>query len=72
MTREPGGSVGAEEIRSLIVSGAANVPATLVKRVGDVLNAHVCIIFGQTESNGPITITAPSIGWWCRARPRCA
>jgi len=43
-----------------IVSGAANVPAALVKRVGDVLNAHVCIIFGQTESNGPITITAPT------------
>jgi fatty-acyl-CoA synthase len=43
-----------------IVSGAANVPAALVKRVDDVLGANVCIIFGQTESNGPITITSPT------------
>lgn len=43
-----------------IVSGAANVPAALVKRVDEILRANVCIIFGQTESNGPITITAPT------------
>ena len=43
-----------------IVSGAANVPAALVRRVHETLRSNVCIIFGQTESNGPITITAPT------------
>jgi len=43
-----------------ILSGAANVPAALVRRVDEVLRCNVCIIFGQTESNGPITITAPT------------
>jgi fatty-acyl-CoA synthase len=42
-----------------ILSGAAHVPAALVKRTQDVLGTGICIIYGQTESNGPITITAP-------------
>ena len=42
-----------------ILSGAANVPAALVRRTQEVLNCHICIIFGQTESNGPITLTSP-------------
>jgi fatty-acyl-CoA synthase len=42
-----------------ILSGAANVPAALVRRTQEVLNCQICIIFGQTESNGPITLTAP-------------
>lgn len=44
---------------SSILSGAAHVPAALVRRVYDLLGSKVCIIFGQTESNGPITITSP-------------
>ena len=43
-----------------ILSGAANVPAALVRQFDEVLRCNVCIIFGQTESNGPITITAPT------------
>lgn len=42
-----------------ILTGAANVPAALVRRTQDTLKCHLCIIFGQTESNGPITLTAP-------------
>lgn len=42
-----------------ILSGAANVPAALVRRTQTVLNCQICIIFGQTESNGPITLTSP-------------
>jgi len=42
-----------------ILSGAANVPAALVRRTQEVLDCHICIIFGQTESNGPITLTSP-------------
>jgi fatty-acyl-CoA synthase len=42
-----------------ILSGAANVPAALVRRTQSALNCQICIIFGQTESNGPITLTSP-------------
>jgi fatty-acyl-CoA synthase len=42
-----------------ILTGAANVPAALVRRTQDTFNCDLCIIFGQTESNGPITLTAP-------------
>jgi fatty-acyl-CoA synthase len=42
-----------------ILSGAANVPAALVRRTQELLDCHICIIFGQTESNGPITLTSP-------------
>jgi fatty-acyl-CoA synthase len=42
-----------------ILSGAANVPAALVRRTQEILNCQICIIFGQTESNGPITLTSP-------------
>lgn len=42
-----------------ILSGAANVPAALVTRAQDTLGCQLCIIFGQTESNGPITVTSP-------------
>ncbi len=42
-----------------IFSGAANVPAAMVRDVHAKLGCKVCIIFGQTESNGPITLTAP-------------
>jgi fatty-acyl-CoA synthase len=42
-----------------ILSGAANVPAALVRRTQSTLNCQICIIFGQTESNGPITLTSP-------------
>ncbi len=42
-----------------ILSGAANVPAALVRRAQDTLGCQFCIIFGQTESNGPITLTSP-------------
>ena len=42
-----------------IFSGAANVPAALVRRAQDSLDCQLCIIFGQTESNGPITLTSP-------------
>src|ERR1700678_1633688 len=43
-----------------ILSGASNVPAALVRRTHEVLNCLICIIFGQTESNGPITLTSPN------------
>lgn len=42
-----------------ILSGAANVPAAMVRAVHEELKCKVCIIFGQTESNGPITLSAP-------------
>jgi fatty-acyl-CoA synthase len=42
-----------------ILSGAANVPAALVRRTQELLDCQICIIFGQTESNGPITLTSP-------------
>jgi fatty-acyl-CoA synthase len=42
-----------------ILSGAANVPAALVRRTQELLKCDICIIFGQTESNGPITLTSP-------------
>lgn len=42
-----------------ILSGAANVPAALVRRAQENLGCQFCIIFGQTESNGPITLTSP-------------
>jgi len=42
-----------------IFSGAANVPAAMVRQVHKDIGCKVCIIFGQTESNGPITLTAP-------------
>ncbi|MEA3180571.1 MAG: long-chain acyl-CoA synthetase [Gammaproteobacteria bacterium] len=42
-----------------ILTGAANVPAALVRRTQETFNCDLCIIFGQTESNGPITLTAP-------------
>lgn len=42
-----------------IFSGAANVPAAMVRQVHRDIGCKVCIIFGQTESNGPITLTAP-------------
>jgi fatty-acyl-CoA synthase len=43
-----------------ILSGAANVPAALVRRTWELLRCEICIIFGQTESNGPITVTSPN------------
>lgn len=42
-----------------ILTGAANVPAALVRRSQEEFQCDLCIIFGQTESNGPITLTAP-------------
>lgn len=42
-----------------IFSGAANVPAAMVRQVHKDIGCKVCIIFGQTESNGPITLSAP-------------
>lgn len=42
-----------------ILSGAANVPAALVERAQDTFGCQFSIIFGQTESNGPIAVTAP-------------
>ncbi len=42
-----------------ILSGASNVPAALVRRAQGALDCQFCIIFGQTESNGPITLTSP-------------
>lgn len=42
-----------------VLSGAAHVPAALVRRVKEELGCKVCIIYGQTESNGPITTTSP-------------
>jgi len=42
-----------------ILTGAANVPAALVRRTQETFRCDLCIIFGQTESNGPITLTAP-------------
>ena len=43
-----------------ILSGAANVPAALVRRAQETFGCQFCIIFGQTESNGPITLTSPN------------
>jgi fatty-acyl-CoA synthase len=42
-----------------ILSGAANVPATLVRRAQEAFGCQFCNIYGQTESNGPIAVTAP-------------
>lgn len=42
-----------------ILSGAANVPAAMVRQVNQLLGCGVSIMFGQTESNGPITIVSP-------------
>lgn len=49
------------ELSSLqtILSGAANVPAAMVQRVHRELGCKVCVMFGQTESNGPIAIISP-------------
>ena len=42
-----------------IYSGAANVPAAMVRDAMAAFDCQFCIIFGQTESNGPITLTSP-------------
>lgn len=44
---------------NIIFTGAANVPAAMVREVHEKIGCTVNIIFGQTESNGPITLTAP-------------
>jgi fatty-acyl-CoA synthase len=44
---------------STILSGAASVPAAMVRRAQSTFGCEFCIIFGLTESNGPIAITAP-------------
>lgn len=44
---------------NIIFSGAANVPAAMVRDVHEKIGCTVNIIFGQTESNGPITLTSP-------------
>lgn len=43
----------------LIQSGAATVPASLVRRAQSIFGCQLCIMFGQTESNGPFIITSP-------------
>ena len=42
-----------------ILSGAANVPAALIRRAQAAFGCEFCNIYGQTESNGPIAVTAP-------------
>jgi fatty-acyl-CoA synthase len=42
-----------------ILSGAANVPAALIRRAQEAFGCQFCNIYGQTESNGPIAVTAP-------------
>ncbi len=42
-----------------ILSGAANVPAALIRRAQQAFGCQFCNIYGQTESNGPIAVTAP-------------
>jgi fatty-acyl-CoA synthase len=46
-----------------ILSGAANVPAALVLRAQKEFNCQFCIMYGQTESNGPFleTFTTDSV-----------
>lgn len=39
--------------------GAANVPAALIRRAQEAFGCQFCDIYGQTESNGPIAVTAP-------------
>ena len=41
-----------------ILSGAANVPAALVLRATETFGNQFCIMYGQTESNGPFLETA--------------
>jgi fatty-acyl-CoA synthase len=42
-----------------ILSGAANVPAALVLRTQEAIGCGFCIMYGQTESNGPFLETSP-------------
>jgi len=44
---------------AVILSGAANVPAALIRRAQETFGCQFCNIYGQTESNGPIALTAP-------------
>lgn len=43
----------------MIQSGAATVPAALVRRALSTFGCQLTIMFGQTESNGPFVITSP-------------
>jgi acyl-CoA synthetase (AMP-forming)/AMP-acid ligase II len=43
-----------------ILSGASNVPAALVVRAKEEFNCNFCIMYGQTESNGPFLETSTS------------
>jgi fatty-acyl-CoA synthase len=43
----------------VIVSGAADVPPALVERVKAELGCNFSILYGQTESNGPVCETRP-------------
>ncbi|MBC2642064.1 MULTISPECIES: AMP-binding protein [unclassified Rhodococcus (in: high G+C Gram-positive bacteria)] len=45
---------------SLVVSGGSIVPAELVRRVRDTFGCRFTITYGQTETCGPITETAPT------------
>ncbi|MGW4332874.1 class I adenylate-forming enzyme family protein [Rhodococcus koreensis] len=45
---------------SLVVSGGSIVPAELVRRVKDTFGCRFTITYGQTETCGPITETAPA------------
>ena len=45
---------------SLVVSGGSIVPAELVRRVKDTFGCGFTITYGQTETCGPITETAPT------------
>ena len=42
-----------------ILTGAANVPSALIRRAQETFNCQLYNMFGQTESNGPVAITAP-------------
>ncbi len=44
----------------MIQSGAATVPAALVRRAQATFGCQLTIMFGQTESNGPFIITSPA------------
>lgn len=46
-----------------ILSGAATVPAAMVERAKKAFDCQFCIMYGQTESNGPFieTLTADSV-----------
>jgi fatty-acyl-CoA synthase len=48
---------------SSILSGAATVPAALVQRAKKEFDCEFCIMYGQTESNGPFieTLTSDSV-----------